>query len=301
MPRTVLAACGKEVWIEGRLLRTAHIDGEKYTCPEDPEALLRELRASGQRIDLFTFLQKPPETEPRYHYPMEWENLAVLPVSTFDHWWNHQITNKVRNAARQAERKGLVIREVCFDEVLLRGIVEIHNESPIRQGRRFPHYGMDLEGARRYAGTFLDRSFFIGALDGERPVGFMKLTMDESGNHACVVNILAMLSQRDKAPTNAMMAQAVKSCAARGLSYLVYEHFTYGRRQRDGLSQFKEANGFRRMDLPRYFVPLTRWGKLAFDLGLHRRWVDYCPEFLASRYRDLRKQWYARRYRGSAG
>ncbi len=301
MPRTVLTIRGREVWIEGRLLRTAHLDGEKYTFPGDPEALLEELRASGERIDLFTFIQKPPETEPRYPYPMEWENLAVLPVSTFDHWWNCQITNKVRNAARQAEKKGLVIQEVRFDEVLLRGIVEIHNESPVRQGRRFPHYGMDLEGARRYAGTFRDRSFFIGALDGQRLIGFMKLTMDESGNHACVVNILAMLRERNKAPTNAMMAQAVKSCAARGLSYLVYEHFTYGRRQSDGLSQFKEANGFRRMDVPRYFVPLTRWGKVAFALGLHRRLVDYCPEFLAARYRNLRKEWYARRYRAAAG
>lgn len=301
MPRAVVNACGKEVWIEGRVLRIAHVDGEKYTVPEDPEAFLRELRGCRERIDLFTFIQKPPETEPRYGYPMERDNLAVLPITTFDHWWKHQITNKVRNAARQAEKKGLEVREVPFDEVLLRGIVEIHNESPVRQGRRFPHYGMDLEGARRYAGTFPERSFFIAALDEGRPVGFMKLTVDESRNHACVVNILAMLSERNRAPTNAMIAQAVKSCAARGLSYLVYEHFTYGRRQTDGLSQFKESNGFRRMDVPRYFIPLTGWGKLALALGWHRRWTEFCPEFLADRYRDLRSRWYAHRYRLSSG
>lgn len=288
---------GKEVKIEGRLVRIAHIDGEKYTSPGNLEVLLAELKACAQRIDLFTFLQQPPGTEVRYPYYHEWDNLAIMPITTFENWWNHQIKSIGRNRAKQAEKKGLVVREVPFDDDLLRGVVEIHNESPVRQGRRFPHYGMTLEGARAYAGTFLDRSFFIGAMDGDKLVGFMKLCVSESGKHACAINILAMLSHRDKAPTNAMIAQAVRSCASRGISYLVYENFTYGRKVSDSLSQFKEANGFRRMDLPRYYVPLSPIGELALRTGLHQRWVDYIPEFLMARYRKLRTAYYTNRYK----
>lgn len=297
---TAIDICGQDIRVEGRVVRIAHLDGEKFTAPHDLDKLLAGLRSSRVRVDLLTILQHPPDTQPLHSYPFEWDNLAVMSVTTFDHWWNHQIKSIGRNRARQADKKGLVISEVPFDDTLLRGIVEIHNESPVRQGRRFPHYGMDLEGARRYAGTFLDRSIFIAAKEQERVVGFLKLCVSETGRHACAINILAMLRHRDKAPTNAMIAQAVKSCAERGISYLVYEHFTYGRKKADSLSQFKEVNGFRQMDLPRYFIPTTALGRAALQLGLHRPLADYFPEALLQKARDLRTAYYTSRFRESA-
>src|SRR6266850_789181 len=158
--------CDKEIKVQGRLIRIACLDGDMYNFPEDPEAVLTGLRNSGTRIDLFTFLQKLPATEPQYRYPMEWDNLAVLPVTTFDHWWTQQIGFKARNKAKQAEKRGVTFREVPFSDVLLEGICGIYNECPIRQGKRFPHYGMTLERARAYAGTFLDRTVYIGAFLG---------------------------------------------------------------------------------------------------------------------------------------
>jgi hypothetical protein len=295
----MLTICGKEIWLEGHFVRVAHIDGEKYTCPDNLDGTLAGLRNSPERVDLFTFLQHPPDTTPKYSYPMEWDNLAVLPVSSFDHWWNHQIRSIGRNRARQAEKKAVVVGEVAYDGALLRGIVEIHNETPVRQGRRFPHYGMDLEGARRYAGTFLDRSIFLGARLGDQFIGFAKLTFNETRTHACVVNILSMLRHRDTAPTNALIAQAVRSCADRGISHLVYEQFTYGKRERDSLSQFKEVNGFRRMNLPRYFIPLTPLGNLALRAGLHHGFIDYCPEFIMLKFREIRTNWYGWKFRAS--
>ncbi len=293
--RQFIKICGQDVKVEGRLIRIASLDGEKFTFPNDPEATLNGLRRCGTRIDLFTFLQKLPETSPKYAYPMEWDNLAVLPVSTFDHWWTHQIRSFPRNRARQAEKKGVVVREVPFDDTLLKGICEIYNESPIRQGRRFPHYGMSLERAREYAGTFLDRSIFIGAFLGDSMIGFIKLVSDETQTHACAIHILSMLQHRDKAPTNALIAHAVRSCADRRISYLVYENFSYGKKQGDSLSQFKEVNGFQRMNLPRYYVPFTPIGRAAFRLGLHHRIIDYFPEPIMARVRELRSAWYSRK------
>ncbi len=287
--------CGKDIRVEGRFIRIAHIDGDKYTFPDDLEVLLDGLRKCGTRIDLFTFLQKLPDTSPKYDYPMEWDNLAVLPVTTFDHWWKHQINSFPRNRARQAEKKGVVLREVPFGDELLKGICQVYNEVPVRQGKRFPHYGMTLERAHAYAGTFLDRSIYIGAFLGDSMIGFIKLVLDESRTHACLVHILSMVQHKDKAPTNALIAQAVRSCADHGISYLVYERFSYGKKQGDSLSHFKEVNGFQRMNLPRYYIPLTLLGRVAYRLGLHHRFVDRLPESVAAKLREFRNAWHQRK------
>jgi hypothetical protein len=290
--------CNKDITIQGRLIRIARLDGEKYTFPDNPEVVVESLRKCGTRIDLFTFWQKLPETSARYPYPFVMDNLAVLPVSTFENWWNNQIRSYPRNRARQAEKKGVVLREIEFGEELVKGICEIYNETPVRQGKRFPHYGMTTEHARQYAGTFLDRSVYVGAFLEGRMIGFIKLSMDESRTQACLVHILSMAQHKDKAPTNALIAEAVRTCAKRGVPFLIYEHFNYGNKE-DSLTHFKEVNGFQRFDVPRYYIPLTTMGRAALNYGLHRRIIDRIPEPIAEKYRELRKAWYDRRYRGS--
>jgi hypothetical protein len=287
---------GKDIKIQGRLVRIARFEGDKYTFPDDPEEVLDGLRKCGTRIDIFTFLQRLPETSPKYSYPMEMDNLAVLPVSTFENWWNNQIKSYPRNRARQAGKRGVVMREVAYGEELLRGICGIYNETPMRQGKKFPHYGMTSEQARHYAGTFLDRSIYIGAFVGEEMIGFIKLTMDESRTLADLVHILSMARHKDKAPTNALIAEGVKACADRNVSYLVYEHFSYGKKEGDSLSHFKEVNGFQRVNLPRYYVPLSRIGRIALRLGFHHRFAERIPESVAAKFRDVRRAWYSRKF-----
>lgn len=286
----------RNVVLRRRLCRVAELDGEGYKFLADPKSAIAALRELRMRADLFTFLQAPPETSPLYSFPYEWDNFAVLPISTFDRWWNKQIGFKARNKAKQAEKKGIVTREVPFDDALVRGIWEIYNEVPVRQGRRFPHYGKNLEAVRAMSATFLDSSVFIGALDGEKLIGFIKLTMNDDGTQAGMMHILSMICYRDKAPTNALLVQAVRSCADRGVSRLVYANFAYGKKTRSSLSDFKERNGFQRIDVPRYYVPLTKWGALAFRLGLHRRLGEQIPESIAAKFRDLRGRWYQRRF-----
>ncbi len=281
--------------IQGRLLRMARLDGDKYTFPEDPEVVIAGLQKARSRVDIFTFLQKVSETTPKYSYPMEYDNLAVLPVSTFEHWWNHQIRSYPRNRARQAEKKGVTFREVPYGDVLINGICGIYNETPVRQGKAFPYYGMTPERAREYAGTFLDQSIYVGAFVGDTMIGFIKLSMDKDRTQACLVHILSMVQHNDKAPTNGLIAQAVKVCAEQRIPYLVYEHFHYGNKQGDSLSHFKEVNGFQRVDLPRYYVPITSFGRMALRLGLHHRLADRIPESMAEKLRELRKAWYRRK------
>jgi hypothetical protein len=280
----------------GRLVRIARLDGDKYKFLDDPDRVLAGIRESGLRADIFTFMQKLPDTFAKYNYPMEWDNLAVLKISTFEDWWTKAIGFKARNKAKQASKKGVIVREVPFDDRISQGICRIYNECPVRQGRRFLHYGKTTDQVRQMSSTFLDTSIFIGAFLGEELIGFVKLTTDDSRTQAGMMHIVSMIRHRDKAPTNALVAQAVRSCADRGISYLVYSNFTYGKKERSSLSDFKERNGFRRIDLPRYYVPLTGLGWAALRLGLHHKFADRLPEPLLAKARDLRYAWYKYRF-----
>lgn len=231
---------------------------------------------------------------------MVWDNLAAMPISSFDAWWTQQLNSKTRNMVRKAEKKGVVVREVPFDDALVKAIWEIYNESPIRQGKQFPHYGKDLETVRREEATYLDHSIFIGAFLEQKMIGFTKLVSDQTRTQAGVMNFVAMVEHRDKAATNALIAHAVRVCAEHGISYLVYSNFAFGKKQRDSLSDFKEHNGFRRIDLPRYYVPLTRLGLIAFRLGLHKKFSEHLPEPVLAKLRDIRSRWNNRKLQPAA-
>jgi len=289
---------GKETLIEGKLIRLARLDAEGYNFLDDPEAALSELRKAHPRIDLFTFIQPLSHTSPKYQYPMEWDNMAALQVSTFDHWMTSQIDFKARNKARKAAKSGVVVREVPFDHDFVHGISDIYNESPVRQGKPFWHYGKDIEAVRRMNATFLERTIFIGALFEGSLIGFVKLVTNEDKSQAGLMQIVSMIRHRDKAPTNALVAQAVRSCADRGVSHLWYANFSYGKKQQDSLADFKRHNGFQKVELPRYYIPLTVAGRIAVRLGLHHKTAEWIPEPLAARYRKIRSLWYARKLPG---
>jgi hypothetical protein len=287
---------GIDIKVVGKLLRIARLGAEGYFfLDEDPKQLIEEIGKAEPSVDLFTFTQRVPDSTPRFSYPMEMDNCAAIAVTTYDQWWTQQIRPEARNRARQAEKRGAVLRVVPFDEELAKGIWGIYNESPVRGGRKFPHYGKDLETVYREAATFLDHSVFIGAYVEDTLIGFVKLTKDETGTQANLMNILSMMSHREKAPTNALISHAVRACADRGISYLVYQRYSYGKKLPDGIMKFKEVNGFKQYDLPRYYVPLTPMGRMALQLGLHQRLVDKLPAGMAQKLRDWRYSWYQRK------
>lgn len=144
--------------------------------------------------------------------------------------------------------------------------------------------------------AFLDSSGFIGVFDADKLIDFIRLPVDETGTQAGIMHIISLLEYRDKAPTNALVAQAVRSCADRGVSNLVYANWVYGNRLQSSLRDFKERNGFGRVDTPRYYAPITRWGATAFAMRLHRKMAERVPEPVAEKLRNLRRAWYERRF-----
>jgi hypothetical protein len=106
------------------------------------------------------------------------------------------------------------------------------------------------------------------------------------------MQIISKMSYRDKAPTNALIAKAVEMCAQQNVPNL-----HYGMWSRGGLGEFKVRHGFQRVDVPRYFVPLTWKGALALRSRLHRPFNNYLPETWIDVMNSLRTKWYTLKYR----
>lgn len=275
--------------VHGKLLRVASLDEEWYEDVSDPEALLDRLRASGQEADLLTFWQRLPDTQPRYYYPMTRDAVAAIPITTYADWWDKQIDPTSRNKVRKAEKKGVVVRQVEFDDAFVRGMTELFNETPVRQGKPFWHYGKDFATIKREFSRFLFRETLFGAYLGDELVGFIFIC--DAGGYAALGQIISKICHRDKGPTNALVAKAVEYCAEKRYPYLAYAKWVEGT-----LGEFKRANGFQRFDLPRYYIPLTMRGEWAVELKLYRG-AALLPEPLVRHLKQLRVKWAENRAR----
>ena len=146
---------------------------------------------------------------------MEWEQIALLPIQSYDHWWNHQIKSRVRNQIRKSEKEGVTVRETDYDDDFVRGMTAIFNESPVRQGRKFWHYGKDFETVKRQFSRYIHREVMIGAYYKDEMIGLMML--GDAGRFGLTGQIISSLKHRDKSPNNALIAKAVEVCAKRKL------------------------------------------------------------------------------------
>jgi hypothetical protein len=280
---------GKDIVVTGIWPRTARLRDEWYAFLDTPEDSIRQLRASGIRADLFTFLQPVSDRVPRHPFHLEWSSAAVLPLRSYDDWWNIQINAKTRNMVRKAARSQVHVRCVDFNDDLIRGIHEICNETPLRQGRRFRHFGQDYEAIKRTHVTYLGRSEFLGAFFGAELIGFAKLVHGE--NASGLMHLLCKQRHRHRAPANALIAGAVEACTTRKVP-----HLFFGEWSRRGLGEFKKHNAFQRFSVPRYFVPLNATGRFLLGLNLHRDLRDRIPDRWQDTFVAWRSRWYAARY-----
>ena len=252
----------KRFLIQGRFVRIARLEHEWYEDLEDPEAVIASLRRLAPSPDILTFWQRLPHCVPRYSYHMVSDAIAALPIKSYSFWWEKQLNSKTRNMVRRAEKKGVVVRTTEFDDSFVDGMRSIFNETPVRQGKRFWHYGKDFRTIKSEFSRFLFREEIFGAYLNDELIGFIMLAF--AGNYAALGQIISKIAHRDKAPNNILIAKAVDRCAEKGIPYLVYAKWEDG-----SLGDFKRHNGFKRVDLPRYFVPLSPKGRGFVLLKLH--------------------------------
>jgi len=266
-------------------LTVVSLEDEWYEDVRDPEAVIASLREQSEfKPDIFTFWQRLPDLEPRHAFHLEWNEIAVLPAN-YDHWWNHQIKSRVRSLVRKSEKEGVVVRETSYDDDFVRGMTAIFNEAPVRQGRRFWHYGKDFETVKRQFSRYVHREHMIGAYYRDEMIGLIML--GNAGEFGLTGQIISSIKHRDKATNNALIAKAVEVCEKVGLKHLVYLFWSD-----DSLSEFKRRCGFERTKVPRYYVPLTAKGRLGLKVGMHKGWSAMLPLNVKAPLKRLRSSWY---------
>jgi len=230
---------------------------------------------TAQRVDIFTFIERswcyrvsnPPST-----WIKEEDNVALLEIKDYETWWN-EIDKKTRNMVRKAEKKDVKVIVTEPNEKFIEGVWKIYNETPIRQERAFPHYGQSLESVAWNIHA-AKNSTFIGAFLKEELVGFIQMVHGD--NIVVISQILSMQEHWDKSLNNALLAKAVEICASKGERWLLYGRVG----NHPSLDRFKESNGFAKFSITRYYIPLTRKGKVAMNLGLNRDVKDVLPQDL---------------------
>ena len=270
---------GNMIIVKGKWIKIAVIEAEEWlqTALVRPECCIRKLKENalgGLHADVFAFSQKIPASTPLYSYPVTWQSYAFVRVTSFNEWWM-RVPQETRKNVRRSQKRGVKIRVKELDAELVQDLVRLNNDSPVRQGKRFTHYGKSYEQVYKDQMSFLDRSDYICAYFENTLIGVLKLVY--CGDSASILTLLSMPSHADKRPSNALLAKAVELCEAKGISYLVYGKLNYGNKRDSSLRDFKIRNGFEEILLPRYFVPLTQWGAFCVRFGLHRGLLGMLP------------------------
>jgi hypothetical protein len=290
---------GRTVITTGKWPKVASVQDERLAERDfsiNVASCIEALEQTGLKADIFTFAQKLPDIVPRHSFYLEWDNLAVIPITTFSDWWERQGHTAKRNAVRKSAKLGMVVKQTELTDDLTAGIVKINNETPVRQGKPFWHFRKGFDEVKAENSTYPDRTIFLGAYYQDELIGVVRLI--RAGTIAHIALFLSMTKHHDKRTANAMVAKAVEACARAGLSHLVYGQYVYNDAG-SSLTAFKRQNGFEQVLVPRYFIPLTWRGKLAMMLGLHRGFARRLPKPLLAELLRWRRRWYARRLNAS--
>jgi hypothetical protein len=289
-----IIASGNTLIVKGKRIKIAVVHEEQWLTDEmnNPELCIHALKAQKRpelRADILTFTQKLPLTTPKYKYQMEMESTAAIRLPSFKDWWE-RLPQETRKNVRRAQKRGVEVKAQKLDDDLIQGIAAINNESPMRQRIPNVHYGKSHEQVRKDQSSFLDRSDFICAYSGSELIGFLKLV--HRGDTSSILQLLTKPSHQDKRPSNALLAKAVEICDAKGMSYLVYGLLNYGNKRDSPLQQFKIRNGFEEVLTPRFYIPLTIWGKVCMKSRLHRGLIGILPHSVITLGVTARAKWY---------
>jgi len=271
------------------------LEDEWYEDVCDPLKLVGELKKNRKiKPDLFTFWQRLPKVAPEYSFHCEYEDIAALPITTHAAWFSGQIKSRVRNLIRKSEKEGVEVRESVYDDDFVHGMTRIFNEAPIRQGRKFWHYGKDFETIKMQFSRFVKRERMIAAYYRGEMIGLIML--GDAGSFAITGQIISSLHHRDKATNNLLVSKAVQVCEEQGFRHLCYLNWS-----EDSLSEFKRRCGFEKIGMPRYYVPLTAKGKIWLRLGLHRGLKSLLPSNVRNALKAARTRWLEMKGRSQAG
>ena len=206
---------GKTYVVSGRWLKFAAVYDEEWTEGEPGDLVLSiaqlKARPARPRADIFTFVQKLPDTTPQYAFPVVLESVAAIRMNGYEEWLRC-LSRQARQDLTRAAKRGVVVRTAEFDDDFVKGIVGIYNESSIRQGRLFWHYGKAFDAVKEENATYLSRSVFLGAYLASELIGFVKIV--RVGKLAVMMQIVSESShpgQKTVECTNCLRGRLLQS------------------------------------------------------------------------------------------
>lgn len=224
-------------------------------------------------VDVFTFIERKwcntISNPPRFWLKTE-DNIALLRVTTYNEWWKN-VGKKTRNMVRKGQKSGIKTEVVEPNEKLAEGIWKIYNETPIRQDRAFPHYGASLQQVKKSVISAKNCTFICAFLQDEL-AGFIQLVHGDK--IAIISQILSLKKHSDKAVNNSLIAKVVELCGAKHFEWIMYGRMG----NHPSLDKFKQNNDFSRFPITRYIIPITKKGRIAVKMGLHREAKDALPQ-----------------------
>jgi hypothetical protein len=231
---------------------------------------IEKLKEKG--IDAFTFLERKwcyQVAHPAETWTKATDNIALLRLTDYQEWLKI-IGKKTRNMIRKAEKSGIRTSIAEPSEKLAKGMWGIYNETPIRQERAFPHYGISLDTIMKGL-TSTRNVTYIGAYMQNELVGFVQLLRGDK--IAIISQILSLQKYWDKALNNTLVAKTIEVCSVQHEQWIMYGRMG----NHPSLDRFKQSNGFTQFPLTRYYVPITGKGRIAIKLGLQKEIKDSLP------------------------
>lgn len=286
---------GRTIIMTGKCLKVASIRDQEWLEGEpakNPNAFIAALTKSPLRPDIFTFSEVLGATTYRRSFHPEPNNAAVIPITTYADWWEHRLPQTSRKNVRRSERRGVTVGLTPFTDEFIHGITHLYNETPVRQGRRFWHYGKDFETVKQDNSSYLERSDFVAAYHNSKLIAFMKIVYVRK--IARIMQILSSNEHFDKRPANALIAKAVELCCQKRCSHLVYGKYIYDNKDCSSVTEFKRRNGFEQVVFPTYYIPLSHKGRLAIALKLHLGFKRVIPRQVVNPLLKMRSRLYER-------
>ena len=283
---------GLEYKITGNFIKTISLRDEFIDEVRDPSRVTEIIKKRNFSADILTFSQHLNNLSPKYTYRMEWDNIAAVPISSYEDWFFKQIHPNTRNKIRKAKKAGVVVSVESLTRKLAFGLVDIFNETPIRRGSLYSYYGFDIEKVEKQWSKDSNRNDFLVAYYRDEIIGFIQVVYGNSC--ARTSGTVSKIAHRKNAPMNALFSKAVEICAEKKIPFLVYGKYVYGKKGIDSLTVFKKNNGFEKMNIPRYYIPLSAKGMLCLKLGFHHGIISVLPNKVYDTGILLRSLWYER-------
>ena len=103
---------GRTVVVRGDWLKRTFVQDELFIegdVVRDPGlfvSILKERKLG----DIFTFAEKPIKNDISYPYHYEWDNAAIIPVSSYAKWLEEDVESDVRKAVKRSKKRGVSVR-----------------------------------------------------------------------------------------------------------------------------------------------------------------------------------------------